>query len=245
VYFTVGTEPDNVAGVQAQLRQSSSVAAIQLTDAEQALQEFMAASADSSSLTAALVRLPENPLPATLQVSVVSDASLEELGALREQLVGLDGVDEVVIERTWLELLRNLTQLVERLGLILGVLFALGAVLVTAASVRLAIESRLEELRVLSLVGATRAQIRRPFLYFGVFYGLGGAVVAAMLLAITLTAIEAPLTALLGSYDIPVHVHGFGVVFLLTLLGVGMGLGVIGALVAVRQRIRGVQEMAH
>ncbi|HAH80641.1 MAG TPA: hypothetical protein DCL88_05395 [Gammaproteobacteria bacterium] len=245
VYFTVGTEPDNVAGVQAQLRQSSSVAAIQLTDAEQALQEFMAASADSSSLTAALVRLPENPLPATLQVSVVSDASLEELGALREQLVGLDGVDEVVIERTWLELLRNLTQLVERLGLILGVLFALGAVLVTAASVRLAIESRLEELRVLSLVGATRAQIRRPFLYFGVFYGLGGAVVAAMLLAITLTAIEAPLTALLGSYDIPVHVHGFGVVFLLTLLGVGMGLGVIGALVAVRQRIRGVQEMAY
>ena len=53
------------------------------------------------------------------------------------------------------------------------------------------------------------------------------------------------MTALLGSYDIPVHVHGFGVVFLLTLLGVGMGLGVIGALVAVRQRVRDVQEMAY
>ena len=74
--------------------------------------------------------------------------------------------------------------------------------------------------------------------------GLGGAVVAAMLLAITLTAIEAPLTDLLGSYDIPVHVRGFDL-FLLGLLGVGMALGVIGALVAVRQRIRGVQEMAY
>ena len=101
MYFTVGTESDNVAAVQAQLQQFV-VAATQLTDAEQALQEFMAASADSSSLTAALVRLPENPLPATLQVSVVSDASLEELGAVRERLVGLNGVDEVVIERTWL-----------------------------------------------------------------------------------------------------------------------------------------------
>ncbi|GIS18849.1 MAG: hypothetical protein CM15mP120_07650 [Pseudomonadota bacterium] len=70
---------------------------------------------------------------------------------------------------------------------------------------RLAIDGRLEELRVLSLVGATRAQIRRPFVYFGVFYGLGGAIVAAMLLAITLTAIETPLTALLGSYDLPVR----------------------------------------
>jgi cell division transport system permease protein len=148
-------------------------------------------------------------------------------------------VDDVVIEYTWLERLRSLTQLIERLGWILGGLFALGAVLVTAASVRLAIEGRLEELRVLSLVGATRAQIRRPFVYFGVFYGLGGAVVAAMLLAITLTAIEAPLTDLLGSYDIPVQVRGFDLAFLGSLLWFGLVLGVMGALLAVRQRIRG------
>ena len=151
-------------------------------------------------------------------------------------------MDDVVIEFTWLERLRSLTQLIERLGWILGGLFALGAVLVTAASVRLAIDGRLEELRVLSLVGATRAQIRRPFVYFGVFYGLGGAIVAAMLLAITLTAIETPLTALLGSYDLPVQVRGFDLLFLGSLLLVGLVLGVMGALLAVRQRIRGAQE---
>jgi hypothetical protein len=64
-----------------------------------------------------------------------------------------------------------------------------------------------------------------------------------MLLAVTLTAIEAPLTELLGSYDVPVHVQGFGAIFLITLLVVGVLLGVMGALLAVRQRIRGVQEM--
>ena len=245
VYFVVGTEADHLTAVQELLRRSPSVSATQLTDADHALQEFMAASADSSSLSAALEMLSDNPLPASLQVSVTSEVTLETLSALREELLRTDHVDDVVIERTWLERLRSLTQLVERLGVILGVLFGLGAVLVTAASVRLAIESRLEELRVLSLVGATRAQIRRPFLYFGVFYGLGGAVVAAMLLAIALTAIEAPLTELLGSYDIPVYVQGFGGVFLATLLGVGIVLGVTGARLAVRQRIRGVQEMAY
>ena len=242
VYFAVGAEADQLAAVEALLRESPSVVAAQLTDADQALQEFMAASADSSSLTAALEMLSDNPLPASLQVSVASEIPLEDLATLRAEVLQSGGVDDVIIERTWLERLRNLTRLVERLGLILGALFALGAVLVTAASVRLAIESRLDALRVLSLVGATRAQIRRPFLYFGVFYGLGGAVVAAMLLAITLTAIEVPLTELLGSYDIPVHVQGFGVAFLLALLAVGMLLGVIGALLAVRQRIRGVQD---
>jgi cell division transport system permease protein len=218
---------------------------VRLTDADQALQEFMAASADSSGLLSALRTLSANPLPASLQVSVSNQFSIKQLTALRGQLLRNGSVDDVVIEYTWLERLRSLTQLIERLGWILGGLFALGAVLVTAASVRLAIEGRLEELRVLSLVGATRAQIRRPFVYFGVFYGLGGAVVAAMLLAITLTAIEAPLTDLLGSYDIPVQVRGFDLAFLGSLLWFGLVLGVMGALLAVRQRIRGSEAAQY
>ena len=116
-----------------------------------------------------------------------NQVTTEQLAALRRQLLQQAAVDDVVIEFTWLERLRSLTQLIERLGWILGGL-ALGAVLVTAASVQLAIDGRLEELRVLSLVGA-RAQIA-AFVYFGVFYGLGGAIVAAMLLAITLAAMK-------------------------------------------------------
>lgn len=239
VYFKVAADSADIAAVQALLQKNTSMVEVRLTDADQALQEFMAASADSSGLLSALRTLSANPLPASLQVSVSNQFSIKQLTALRGQLLRNGSVDDVVIEYTWLERLRSLTQLIERLGWILGGLFALGAVLVTAASVRLAIEGRLEELRVLSLVGATRAQIRRPFVYFGVFYGLGGAVVAAMLLAITLTAIEAPLTDLLGSYDIPVQVRGFDLAFLGSLLWFGLVLGVMGALLAVRQRIRG------
>ena len=66
-----------------------------------------------------------------------------------------------------------------------------------------------------------------------------------MLLAITLTAIEAPLTDLLGSYDIPVQVRGFDLTFLGSLLLVGLILGVMGALLAVRQRIRDTQEAIY
>ena len=130
VYFVVGAEADQLAAVEELLRQSPSVLAARLTDADQALQEFMAASAESSSLTAALEMLSDNPLPASLQVSVVGQVTVEDLGALREEVLRFGGVDDVVIEHTWLERLRSLTQLVERLGLILGALFALGAVLV-------------------------------------------------------------------------------------------------------------------
>ena len=126
---------------------------------------------------------------------------------------------------------------VSRLGVILGVLFGIGAVLVTATSVRLAIEARLEELRVLKLVGATDRQIRRPFLYFGAFYGLGGGLVAAMLISLCLVAIEAPLSNLLGSYGRDLETAGFDPIFLSGLLLMGGFLGVAGALLAARQRL--------
>ncbi|GIS18850.1 MAG: hypothetical protein CM15mP120_07660 [Pseudomonadota bacterium] len=57
-----------------------------------------------------------------------NQVTIDQLAALRLQLLQKAVVDDVVIEFTWLERLRSLTQLIERLGWILGGLFALGAV---------------------------------------------------------------------------------------------------------------------
>ncbi len=123
----------------------------------------------------------------------------------------------------------------------LAVLFGLGAVLITATSVRLAIEARLEEIRVLKLVGATDAQMRRPFLYFGLVYGLGGALVAAMLISLCLLVIEAPLSDLLGSYGQELELAGFNLAFLGVLFAVAAVLGVSGALLAARERLSNLE----
>jgi cell division transport system permease protein len=83
--------------------------------------------------------------------------------------------------------------------------------------------------------------MRRPFIYFGACYGLGGGIMAVMFLALILNAIEGPLQALLGSYQVPIVVRGFDGKFLLSMLIVGISLGVIGAWVAVRQRLHSAQ----
>ena len=181
---------------------------------------------DYSGLTIALVR-----------ARFVPRLSAEELDRLVASAQGLPGVVEVVVEKTWLERLNELSSVVTRLGVLLGVLFGLGAVLVTASSVRLAIESRLEELRVLKMVGASAGQIRRPFLYFGALYGFGGGVIAAMLIALTLLVLEGPLQALLGSYEQALNLAGFDPIFLGALLAIASVLGVAGALMAARQRL--------
>jgi cell division transport system permease protein len=237
VYFELGSGAQALSGLRDTLQQQSMVAAVQVTTEAEALEEFQT----FAGLADALALLDENPLPASLRATLASGADGDDLDALAELARQADGVAEVVVERTWLERVTDITRVVTRLGFMLAVLFGVGAVLITATSVRLAIEARLEELRVLKLVGATDAQIRRPFLYFGLVYGLGGGLVAAMLISIGLLGIEAPLSELLGSYGQDLGLIGFDLAFLASLFAVAGGLGIVGALIAARQRLSGLE----
>ena len=233
VYFDLQVDQSAVDAVVLQLERDTRVDNLQLTSAEDALNEFKA----YSGIDDALDLLESNPLPTSLQASFADNVGSDEVEALTARIADSDGVADVVVEKTWLERLNDLSAIVERLGLVLALLFGVGAVLVTASSVRLAIEARLEELRVLMLVGATAGQIRRPFLYFGAIYGFGGAVLGAMLIAVTVAVIEPPLQSLLGSYQQTLQLVGFDPNFLTALLIVGAALGILGAMLAVRQRL--------
>ncbi len=242
IYFVPATPAAVIDEVRATLAEDPVVDKLSLKSADEALQEFLAEGSQTDVIRSALALIDDNPLPASIKVMIKTEGELGELDRLQVQYSRHVHVDEAVLERTWLERLRDMTQIVQRLGALLAVLFGVAAVLVTGASVRLAIEARLEELRVLHLVGATPRQIRRPFLYFGAFYGLGGAVIAAMLLALALSVIEQPLETLLGSYQVPLRVVGFDAEFLGRLLLVGGALGVFGARLAASQRIRDLES---
>ena len=91
------------------------------------------------------------------------------------------------------------------------------------------------------LVGGTNAFIRRPFLYLGAIYGVGGGVVAAMLVASALLLLEKPLNELFGSYGEDLEFAGFDSIFVGTLLALGGLLGIVGAIFASYQRVRNLE----
>jgi len=237
VYFELGAPADTVDSIAALIGARAEVEAVEVVSAAAALEEFQR----HAQVADALAMLDENPLPASLRATLRLGSDAAALDALADSLGSEAGVAEVVVERTWLERISDISRAVRRLGLMLGILFGLGALLVTATSVRLAIETRLEELKVLKLVGATDAQIRRPLLYFGALYGLGGGLFAAMIISFCLVLIEEPLVNLAGSYGQPLEVAAFDAGFLLAILGIGAMLGVIGAVLAARQRLAGLE----
>ncbi|MFM8356824.1 MAG: cell division protein FtsX [Gammaproteobacteria bacterium] len=234
VYLTLDAGAEVRDGLAAVLRLRDEVLDVEVVTPEAALAAFEA----HAGLGDVLADLPENPLPASLRVAVKPGRSAADLDALAASVTGETGVAEVVIERLWVERVADLSALLGRFSALLGILFGTGALLVTATAIRLALETRLNALRVLQLVGATDAQMRRPLLYLGVWYGAGGAVVAAMLISLALVLVEPPLTRLAGSFGQAVTVRGFDGRFVAVLLAAGVLLGFGGALLAARQRLR-------
>ena len=237
VYFQTDAPAGDVEATVEALGAMQGLREVTLTTASQALEEFRS----FAGVGDMLAELDNNPLPASVRAQLAADVGSDGLTAIAREVEQLPSVAEVALEKTWLERLNDIAMVVQRLGVVMAALFGVGSILVTASSVRLAIEDRLEELRVLKLVGATRGQIRRPFLYFGALYGFGGSVIAAMLIALTLVVIEPPLHSLVGSYDQELHLVGFDSTFLLLQMIVGASLGVLGALMAVRQRLHDLE----
>ena len=159
VYFEPGADALGPATLAQQLAQQGGVERVRLITPAEALAEFR----ERADAAGALALLDHNPLPATLRVIVATDMPVARLTQLATLAESATAVDDVVVERTWLARLAAIHDVVERLSWAVAALLGLGAVLVSSASVRLAIEARLAELQVLTLVGAGRRFIRRPF----------------------------------------------------------------------------------
>ena len=233
VYFISGVAMEAPRDLVKRLEAMDGIERVWLTTPDEALAEFRALSGVGD----ALGLLDDNPLPASVRAIVNADVSPTGLDALANQAGDAPGVEDVVVERSWLERLRAVREIVIRLYWSLTAILGLGAVLIVAATVRLALEARLEEVKVLMLVGAGRGYVRRPFLYLGAVYGMGGAVIAAMAISVLLFILEEPLVRLFGSYGRDLELAGFDPIFHLVLLVSGAVLGFLGAVAASNQRL--------
>ncbi|MCI4666576.1 MAG: permease-like cell division protein FtsX [Bacteroidia bacterium] len=127
-----------------------------------------------------------NPYWASFQIKLVPEL-LEgtALSKLKEELNKMPFVADVIYQGDQLpQLKKNLTSISWAL-LILGVGLSLLGVALINATIRLSIYAKRLSIRSMELVGATRAFIRRPFLWRGVLQGMTGGLLAVVLLTAT------------------------------------------------------------
>ena len=156
--------------LQRTLKNWSEIDDVVLLDRELALSQFL----QQTDLAAVVGSLARNPLPHTLIVMPVHAASETAMTALSQRLQEQPRVDRVIVDTRWVARLETALQAGWRWVLGLGVVMLMGAVLVLGNTLRLAIEARKDEILVVHLIGGSPAFARRPFLYLGLLYGVGG-----------------------------------------------------------------------
>jgi cell division transport system permease protein len=106
------------------------------------------------------------------------------------------------------------------------------AVLLISNATQLAIYARRKEIEIMKLVGATNWFVRLPFMLEGLTAGIGGAIVALLLLAGAKSLARGFVPPLLFP---TATLHGVAFGQVVVLLAVGMIVGAAGSAVAVRR----------
>lgn len=236
VYLHLQAQPAAIEGLQKRLRTLPNVANLEYVSPEQALKEFQM----QSGFGEALAGLDHNPLPPTLVIAP-ADTAPAALDSLRAQVAAEPIVQEVALDMAWVRRLHAYMELGRQLVLGLAGLLALGVLLVIGNTIRLEIESRRDEIVVTKLVGATDGFVRRPFLYTGAWYGVVGGLLACLLVSTGTALLDQSVQQLAASYQSDFRLQGLGMSGCSLLVLVCVGLGLLGAWVAVGRHLNGIE----
>jgi cell division transport system permease protein len=238
VYMDKRASAARTTSVAKQLRQRDDVAAVRIITADQALAEFR----NDSGFGKALDALTDNPLPDTLIVTpTVGKSTPEGTAALKAAIAAMADVQTVQLDTEWVKRLHAMLDIVRRVVLLTGGLLGAGVVLIVGNTIRLDILNRRTEIEVMKLVGASDGFARRPFLYGGIWYGLGGGLMALILVAVAVAVLDRPVESLAKLYGSQLHLQGLGLTSGIELLGVAAGLAWLGSWLAATRHIRGIE----
>jgi cell division transport system permease protein len=173
----------------------------------------------------------DNPLPASLQVHLLPEhRNATTVAVVADRLRGFRFAEDVRYGGDWVENLDRLRGIAGGVGLLVGLAFAMTAVIIIGTTIRMTVLQRNREIQIMRLVGATDGFIRLPFLLEGALKGALGGLAAVGLNYAALMAVS---RVLADSRFFTLLEAGAIVLF-------GTALGFLASAVAVRRHLRRV-----
>lgn len=219
------------------IAQRADVQSVVLVSAEDALKEFK----QHSGFGSALDHLVGNPLPHTLVVRPSAANTARSMELLDEELTNLPETELVQADTEWVQRFHAILDMLQSAITMGGGILGAAILIIIGNTIRLDIQNRREEIEVTKLIGASNAFVRRPFLYSGLWYGLGGGLLALGLVSYGLYALENPITRLAGLYNSGFHALSLDLRESLTIIAAGVLLGLTGSWIAVARHLRRIE----
>jgi cell division transport system permease protein len=198
VYLKDDATSADVAQLKDALAKVPGVTAVRYVSSGQARDQF----AKDDDPKGALVALPAEAFPASIEVDVQADVTDEGLSEIVGKLEKLPAVDGVETYQSWTERLGRLVRGGVAASAVLAVIVLLSVLAVVGSTMRFVLQRRRAEVEVLRLVGATDSFVKAPFVIEGSLQGALGATVAVALLGamflIVHSRIDGELSMLIG-----------------------------------------------
>jgi cell division transport system permease protein len=241
VYFRTDVPLAKAQQLATAARARADVAEVRLIPADRGLEDFR----NYSGFGDALAALKENPLPHVLHVRPRDTASTPAaLEALRGYFSAWPEVELVQVDAQWVQRFNAILEVLRELLLIAAALLGVGVLAVIGNTIRLEIAGRRAEIEVIKLVGGSNAFVRRPFLYTGLIYGLGGALLAWGIVALAVGWVGESVDKLARLYGSHFQLQGPAPAEIGALLGAGAVLGWLGAWISAARHLRSIEPRA-
>jgi cell division transport system permease protein len=207
------------------------VAEVKVITKEEALQEFRS----DPEIDRMVQALGENPLTDSLSAVLRTEAAggLEDLVG---RLKGEPGVDEVAYGKDEWETVSRLSRLTRWVGWGLGAFIFMTALFIVSNTLTIALWARREDYLIMARMGAPTWMKWGPYLWEGALQGLLGGILTVLVLETARRAAQAVLHRFGGLDALLGLTGGEGGGLYGTLLLLGVGLGVLGAFLALRQK---------
>lgn len=231
-FFKDEVTPDQIDNLKARINQTGKVREMKYVTKEEALNLY-------KDLTKGEPLLQEmvtaSLLPASLEISTNEVNGLKEIA---EILKADESVDDVIFPEDVVSSLSNLTNALRQIGIAIIVFIALVSVLEILVMISMKIAIKKDEIEILRLIGASSWYVRMPFIYEGMFYGVGGAIIGwlgSYVLLMYSTPFLVSYFSEINLFPIPTMVMG-GLLGGMILFGTIIG--ALGSFIAVKRYLR-------
>lgn len=242
IYFTTSAKEEQIMLFKSSLEKQPQVAEISYTSAEEALRIFRDRHSGDYPTIQALDEIGDNPFGGSLNVRTKEVSQYRDINNFLKSdnalVLGSNSiVDKVNYNKLVIERLNTIIGGAQKLGFLITLISVIISIVVTFNTIRLTIFISKEEIGVMRLVGASKMQVRGPFLIEGAIYGTLATFITLFLFWPATVWLGRNMTDFLGINMYEYFSSNFLQIFAILLLS-GIILGIISSFLAIRKYLK-------
>lgn len=241
IQFKDDADEAKILELKKDLEERSDVKNVEYISKDQALINFRETHKDDKSINESLDELGDNPLFGVLNVK---SNALDQYKQIDSYVVGNENYKDMIEKVNFKEnekAIDNFSSVLKSVkeGIVgLSVLFIVIGVMVAFNTIRLAMYAHKTEIEIMRLVGAGNWYIRMPFIIEGIIFGIVSCFVAIALMFPAVSYVSPKIMQFIPGFDLNNYFVSNLYNITVLLLSMGVGLGVISSVIAIRRYLK-------